>query len=82
MISACSLSRLVSLAVLAISTHGYNLKSPTGQYLNWSSTYPNGTATGRSGRVDYKLSWAGQNVPDENQSGGMTRRVVLAWDTG
>jgi hypothetical protein len=51
-------------------------------HLNWTSFYPNGSATGRSGRVNYDLGWGGPNVPDENGSGGMTRRVVLANERG
>jgi hypothetical protein len=55
----------------------------TGQYLNWTSSNPDGTPTGRGGRVQFALGWGGTNAPYENGSGGMTRRVVLAWgDTG
>jgi hypothetical protein len=48
-------------------------------FLNWTSSNLDGTPTGRGGRVDFTLTWGGTNAPDENGSGGMTRRVVLAW---
>jgi hypothetical protein len=31
--------------------------------------------------VEYQGGWTGNNAPDENQSGGMSRRLVMAWDS-
>jgi hypothetical protein len=55
---------------------------PNGVYLNWTSSYLDGSPTGRSGRVDFELSGGGTNAPDEYGSGGMTRRLVLADKVG
>jgi hypothetical protein len=60
----------------------YFLDFVNGQHLNWTSYTPDGTPTGRSGKIEFELGWGGPNAPDEDGSGGMTRRLVLAWDEG
>jgi hypothetical protein len=70
----------IFILLLGNVTGQYNFQYNTGQYLTWTSSYPDGTPTGRSGKVDFELAWAGQNAPDENGSGGMTRRIVLAFE--
>ena len=50
----------------------YDMDSPTGLFLHWNSS------SGASGQIQYDVAVDSWSVPDENGSGGMRRRVVLA----
>jgi hypothetical protein len=79
-----SYSGLLAIFVLALSgaQSFFNHDNPTGLYLNWTSSHPNGSATGRSGRVKFDTGRGGPNALDENGSGGITRRLVIATERG
>jgi hypothetical protein len=77
----CLRALVLATLVRRISAYGVdNWDYSTNQHLIWASSDPDGTPTGRSGKVDFELTWGGPNGRDENGSGGVTRRVVLAWE--